>query len=368
MTQSERALTEKPLPTTVSDSTVTAELLHWYDRHRRALPWRALPGKTAAPYAVWLSEIMLQQTTVASVKPYFEKFLTLWPDVNALAAASLDDVLRAWAGLGYYSRARNLHACAQAVACQHGGVFPATEAGLRLLPGIGAYSAAAIAAIAFGRKATVVDGNVERVMARLHLIGMPMPKAKAIVYGRMEAATPSDRPGDFAQAVMDLGATICTPKNPACVLCPLAEECLARQRGLQGAYPLRAPKREKPVRYGTAYYILNTRGEVLVRTRPARGMLGGMTELPGTAWLDARLPADGELARPEDRQAGCVKYAFTHFTLMLDVVVRKTPDGDTLAPVADTESNPRWIDAADLDQQALPTLMRNAIALARQIE
>ncbi len=259
-------------------------LLAWYDRHRRRLPWRALPGQHADPYRVWLSEIMLQQTTVKAVAPYYIRFLERWSDVGALAAAPLDDVLKAWAGLGYYARARNLHACARAVVEQHGGKFPASEEALRALPGIGAYTAAAIAAIAFDQQATPVDGNIERVIARLYAIETPLPAAKPEIHERAVALTPPRRAGDFAQAMMDLGATICSPKNPACALCPWNDVCVARARGDAETFPRRTPKREGALRRGAAFVVRRADGKVLVRTRPAKGLLGGMTEVPTTEW------------------------------------------------------------------------------------
>lgn len=253
----------------------SARLLAWYDRHRRALPWRALPGTSADPYAVWLSEVMLQQTTVAAVKGYFAAFLAQWPRVRDLAAAPVEDVMRRWAGLGYYSRARNLHACARLVAAAGG--FPDTEAGLRALPGIGAYTAAAIAAIAFDRAAVVVDGNVERVIVRLHAIATPIKASRPAIRAHAAARTPSARPGDYAQAMMDLGATICTPRRPACALCPLAGGCEARAAGTQDVLPTRAAKAERPERRGSVFYARRG-GEVLVRTRPDTGLLGGMRD------------------------------------------------------------------------------------------
>ncbi len=347
-------------------SSITGDLLAWYDRHRRALPWRALPGSRADPYAVWLSEIMLQQTTVRSVKPFFASFLGAWPTVQDLAAASLDDVMRAWAGLGYYSRARNLHACAEVVAHQYGGCFPETEDGLRALPGIGAYTAAAIAAIAFGARAVVVDGNVERVMARVHAIEAPLPAAKPAVYARMGAITPAGRPGDFAQAVMDLGATICTPKNPACAICPLMAHCVARQRGAQLEYPRRQPKRTRPVRFGTAYFITDDSGAILLRTRPDKGLLGRMAELPGSQWLEKDASATRDVGlRARQQHVGTVKHVFTHFTLMLDVVVAHPASWRNLAD--EFGEGLRWVAKKDLAREALPTLTWNAITLAQSV-
>ncbi len=272
-------------------------LLAWYDRHRRVLPWRPPKGSRADPYAVWLSEIMLQQTGVKTVGPYFEKFLARWPDVAALGRASLDDVLRMWAGLGYYSRARNLHACAVTVLRDHGGVFPDTEAGLRALPGIGPYTAAAIAAIAFDRRTMPVDGNIERVVSRLFATEEPLPQAKpaiqmlaATLLGDEEKSRAGDeksRAGDSAQALMDLGSSICTPKKPACSLCPLNEGCAARQRGDQETFPRKAPKKTGELRLGAAF-VVRRGDELLVRSRPEKGLLGGMTEVPGSQWLVAQ--------------------------------------------------------------------------------
>src|SRR2546421_766282 len=242
-------------------------LLAWYDRHRRRLPWRPPAGERPDPYRVWLSEIMLQQTGVKTVGPYFEKFLARWPDVSALGRASLDDVLRMWAGLGYYSRARNLHACAVAVLREHGGVFPDTEEGLRKLPGIGPYTASAIAAIAFDRRTMPVDGNIERVVSRLHAVEEPLPQAKPLIRRLAATLLADTRAGDSAQALMDLGSSICTPKKPACALCPLNEDCAARMRGDQETFPRKAPKKTGTLRRGAAFVV--TRGEeLLVRSRP----------------------------------------------------------------------------------------------------
>src|ERR1700683_1781708 len=259
-------------------------LLDWYDRHRRVLPWRAPPGKRGDPYRVWLSEIMLQQTTVKAVGPYYARFLARWPDVRSLAAAPLEDVLKGWAGLGYYARARNLHACARAVVERHDGKFSDSEAELRALPGIGAYTAAAIVAIAFDAPATPVDGNIERVIARLYAVDTPLPVAKPEIFQLASALTPPRRAGDFAQAMMDLGATICSPKRPACALCPWNESCAAHARGDAETLPRRLPKREGTLRRGAAFVVRRADGFLLVRTRPAKGLLGGMTEVPTTEW------------------------------------------------------------------------------------
>ena len=339
-----------------------ALLLAWYDRHRRVLPWRAPPGETPDPYAVWLSEIMLQQTTVKAVGPYFQKFLARWPHVAALGQASLDDVLRMWAGLGYYSRARNLHACAVAVLRDHSGVFPDTEEGLRALPGIGPYTAAAIAAIAFDRRTMPVDGNIERVVSRLFAIEEPLPQAKPLVRQCAETLLGDTRAGDSAQALMDLGASICTPKKPACSLCPLDESCAARLRGDQETFPRKAPKKTGKLRRGAAFVV--TRGdELLVRSRPEKGLLGGMTEVPGSDWRAAQddetaleqAPQLGGITRWH-RRLGVVTHVFTHFPLELVVYTAQVP-ARARAP-----KGMRWVPIATLDGEALPNVMRKVIA------
>ncbi|MBI3516154.1 MAG: A/G-specific adenine glycosylase, partial [Proteobacteria bacterium] len=286
-------------------------LLAWYDRHRRRLPWRALPGESVDPYVVWLSEIMLQQTTTVTVGPYFEEFLARWPTVGALAAAPLDDVLRVWAGLGYYARARNLHACAREIVARHGGRFPDTEAELRALPGIGAYTAAAVAAIAFDRPAAVMDGNIERVLTRLFANADPLPDIKPALRRRAADLTPAARPGDYAQAMMDLGATLCTPRKPACTLCPITALCAARRAGNPEDYPVKRAKPERPLRRGVAFWAMRADGAVLLRRRPPKGVLGGMLEVPSTEWrlvpwsaAEARRAAPLPLAwRQLERQA-----------------------------------------------------------------
>ena len=343
-----------------------ALLLDWYDRHRRRLPWRPLAGERADPYSVWLSEIMLQQTGVKTVGPYFEKFMARWPDVAALGRASLDDVLRMWAGLGYYSRARNLHACAVAVLRDHGGVFPDTEEGLRTLPGIGPYTAAAIAAIAFGRRTMPVDGNIERVVSRLFAVEEPLPQAKPLIQQLamtlLGAGDVKSRAGDSAQALMDLGSSICTPKKPACALCPLNEDCAARVRGDQEAFPRKAPKKSGELRCGAAF-VVTRGGELLVRTRPEKGLLGGMTEVPNSDWLAAQensaaleqAPLLKGVARWH-RRAGVVTHVFTHFPLQL-VVYTATVPARTRAP-----EGMRWVSIATLRDEALPNVMRKAIA------
>jgi A/G-specific adenine glycosylase len=351
------------------DADRPALLLAWYDRHRRALPWRPLPGERADPYRVWLSEIMLQQTGVKTVGPYFLKFVTRWPDVAALGRASLDDVLRMWAGLGYYSRARNLHACAVAVKRDHGGVFPDSEEGLRSLPGIGPYTAAAIAAIAFGRRTMPVDGNIERVVSRLFAVEEPLPQAKPLIQelattllGESSAGDGKSRAGDSAQALMDLGSSICTPKKPACALCPLNDDCAARARGDQEIFPRKAPKKTGALRRGAAFVVVSG-DRLLVRTRPEKGLLGGMTEVPSSLWLAAQddkaalkqAPVLKGLARWH-RKAGVVTHVFTHFPLELVVYTSSVP-ARTRAP-----QGMRFVPIATLHDEALPNVMRKVIA------
>ena len=337
-------------------------LLVWYDRHRRALPWRALSGERADPYRVWLSEIMLQQTGVKTVGPYFEKFVARWPEVEALGRASLDDVLRMWAGLGYYSRARNLHACAVAVMRDHGGAFPDTEEGLRALPGIGPYTAAAIAAIAFGRQTMPVDGNIERVVSRLFAVEESLPRAKPLIQQLATTLLGATRAGDSAQALMDLGSSICTPKKPACVLCPLNEDCLSRSRGDQETFPRKAPKKSGALRRGAAFIV--TRGDhLLVRTRPEKGLLGGMTEVPTSHWLATQDDKTALTQAPIlksitrwHRKMGVVTHVFTHFPLELVVYTARIP-ARSRAP-----AGMRWVPISTLKDEALPNVMRKAIA------
>ena len=339
-------------------------LLQWYDRNRRRLPWRAAPGETSDPYRVWLSEIMLQQTTVKAVGPYFEKFVARWPDVTALGRASQDDVLRMWAGLGYYSRARNLYACAVAVTREHGGGFPDTEEGLRALPGIGPYTAAAIAAIAFDRHTMPVDGNIERVVSRLFAVEDELPQAKPLIQQLAATLLANSRAGDSAQALMDLGASICTPKKPACSLCPLNEDCTARLQGTQETFPRKAPKKSGTLRRGAAFVV--TRGEVLlVRSRPEKGLLGGMTEVPGSDWLAGQDDAAAKLQAPALKglsrwqcKIGVVTHVFTHFPLEL-VVYTARAAARTRAP-----EGMRWVPVATLADEALPNVMRKVIAHA----
>lgn len=333
-------------------------MLRWYDRHARALPWRAAPGVRPDPYRVWLSEIMLQQTRVAAVIPYFAAFTARWPAVGDLAAAHVDEVLAAWAGLGYYTRARNLHACARAVVERFHGRFPATAAELRTLPGIGDYTGAAIAAIAFDQRESAVDGNVLRVMARRYSVAAPLPGVRGELAELAAALVPATRPGDYAQAVMDLGATICTPRNPQCGVCPWATDCVARTVGNQAELPRRAAKAVRPKRYGVAFVLTRTDGAVLLRRRPPTGLLGGMLEVPGTPWRAK--PWDGtealEHAPAKARWRtvdGIVRHVFTHFTLELTVLTARTvrPGNDGL-----------WTE--DPLAAGLPTVMRKVVELA----
>ena len=339
-------------------------LLDWYGAHRRHLPWRQPPGGLTDPYAVWLSEIMLQQTTVKAVAPYFAKFLALWPDVAALADAPVDAVMQAWAGLGYYSRARNLHSCAKAVALEHGGRFPANENALLQLPGIGPYTAAAIAAIAFDKPHAAVDGNVERVISRLYAIMEPLPGSKPDIRERAQALVPPRRAGDFAQAMMDLGATICTPRSPDCRNCPWTEDCSARARGIAAELPRKQARAAIPTRRGTAFWIERGDGAVLLRRRPDKGLLGGMMEIPSTAWTvegPAKPAAQAPLKARWKEVGGIVQHTFTHFHLELAVKrATKLIDGEVLQ-----DGGYRWVAPGELDGEALPTLMRKIVALVK---
>ena len=336
-----------------SGSEPSAALLAWYDRHARHLPWRASEGTPPDPYRVWLSEVMLQQTTVAAVKSYFETFTRRWPNVGALAAAPEADVMSAWAGLGYYARARNLIACARAVAAA-GAQFPDTEEGLRALPGIGRYTAAAVAAIAFGRRAVVVDANVERVVARLFAIETPLPAARPEIGKLADRITPTERAGDFAQAMMDLGATICTPRGPACGICPLSDVCIARRGGAPETYPRKAPKAAKPVRKGTMFWLEND-GAILLVRRPAKGLLGGMRGLPTGPWQADDPGLAGAPADVQWRDVGTGRHVFTHFALDYSVV----------AACVSTRSNAgEWWPIAELETAGLPTLFARAARLA----
>lgn len=338
---------------------LAARILAWYDQNHRQMPWRVSPGEHAAgtrpnPYHVWLSEVMLQQTTVATVDAYFRGFVTRWPDVQALADAPREQVLAAWAGLGYYARARNLHRCAIAVADRPAARFPETEVELRKLPGIGPYTAAAIAAIAFDQPATVLDGNVERVMARLHADENPLPGSKETLRSYAATLTPQQRPGDYAQAVMDLGATVCTPRRPLCGQCPWRTPCLAHAAGIAERLPLKTPKPAKPVRHGTTYLAFDDAGRILTERRPDTGLLGGMLALPTTEW--AENAPNGAPPLPADWQSvGEVRHTFTHFHLRMVVMwaqVEKLPAG---------AMDPREAVAA------MPTVFVKACRMARSL-
>ncbi|PXW79365.1 A/G-specific DNA-adenine glycosylase [Blastomonas natatoria] len=349
-------------------SAISSALLAHYDVHARDLPWRISPAARRAgagldPYRVWLSEVMLQQTTVAAVTGYFQRFTDRWPTVEALAAAPEEDVLAAWAGLGYYARARNLIACARAVAGAHGGQFPQTEAGLLALPGVGDYTAAAIAAIAFDEPAAVVDANVERVVARLFAIATPLPAARPEIRTCTARITPRERPGDFAQAMMDLGATICTVRNPSCLICPLASHCAARAAGMAEALPIKPPRKAKPQRTGTAWWI-ELDGQVLLVQRPGKGMLGGMRALPDDGW-SAR--ADGHAEPPVTGQwqviEAAVGHVFTHFSLELALALYRGPQIDK---VAIENLNGIWWPVEQIAEAGLPTLFAKAATVAIQ--
>ncbi|WBQ09231.1 A/G-specific adenine glycosylase [Hyphomonadaceae bacterium ML37] len=366
-------------PASASSSTLSrddapalrAALLDWYDREGRTLPWRVRPedrarGVTADPYAVWLSEIMLQQTTVPHATPYWTRFLALWPTVHDLANAPREDVMAQWAGLGYYARARNLHACAQMVSNELGGVFPSDLEALRALPGIGEYTANAIRAAAFDLPASVVDGNVERVITRLFAIDAPLPGAKGVIRDHAARLADPDRPGDYAQAIMDLGATVCTPRGPACHACPWAGACAARAAGEMERYPVKAAKKARPVRHGLVFVILRGpagRRELYVRPRPDKGLLGGMLEAPGSGWLEdvSALPSV-VAAAPAPlgwRKAGAVSHVFTHFALELDVYAAEAP-----VSWRGPDAQGRWAPAEPLSASGLPSVMKKAVRAA----
>ncbi|MBB4857710.1 A/G-specific adenine glycosylase [Novosphingobium chloroacetimidivorans] len=337
---------------------LASALLDWYDAHARTLPWRAAPGTSAPdPYRVWLSEVMLQQTTVAAVKSYFAEFTRRWPTVTALAEAPEGEVMAAWAGLGYYARARNLLACARVVAAR-GGVFPDTEDGLRALPGLGAYTAAAVAAIAFGRRAVVVDANVERVVSRLFAVAEPLPGSRPAIRRHADAITPELRAGDFAQAMMDLGATICTPRSPRCLLCPLSASCAARKTGEPERFPVKAAKKPKPQRNGRAFWIARNGAVWLVR-RPDKGMLGGMRALPDDGW-SAKGDGSGEAPVSGSWEpGGTVAHGFTHFGLDLDLLIYRGNDWAGLGA-----EQGEWWPVERIDEAGLPTLFAKAARLA----
>jgi A/G-specific adenine glycosylase len=339
---------------------LAAELLVWYDRHRRVLPWRAPKGKRADPYRVWLSEIMLQQTTVQAVAGYYRKFLERWPDVRALAAAKEDEVLAAWAGLGYYARARNLHAAARIVANEMGEKFPATAEGLRALPGVGSYTSGAIAAIAYDERQAAMDANAERVIARLYAVTTALPKAKPELHALGFALVPK-RAGDFAQALMDLGSAICTPKRPACSSCPWADDCVARAQGIQETLPRKAPKRARPLKRGAAFVARDASGAVLLIKRPDKGLLASMLEPPLGPWREdfpskAQALKEAPFPAPWIRRFGLVRHGFTHFELEIEVYFAQLAKRPKAAG--------QWIAANRLGEVALPTVMRKIVAHA----
>lgn len=341
---------------------LAGRLLAWYGRNARRLPWRAGPGETPEPYHVWLSEIMLQQTTVSTVIPYFRDFLAKWPTVHDLAAADRDAVLHAWQGLGYYARARNLHKCAVTVSRDYGGAFPPRAAELQRLPGIGPYTAAAIAAIAFGEPVGVLDGNIERVASRLWANERPPGEVKDQLRQAVEAITPVEAPGDFAQALMDLGATVCTPKRPACLLCPIAEVCAGYQQGLAAELPVKKAKPEKPTRRGIAFWACRADGAVLIRKRPESGLLGGMMEIPSSTWREGPVPdlADAAQEAPVSADwqllSGAVRHTFTHFHLELKVAVGRVQPANAVAGT--------WVPVDQLPDYALPTAMKKVVRFA----
>ena len=361
-----RAAAQKQLPLRPAGPETVRALLAWYDAERRELPWRYGPRRKADPYRVWLSEIMLQQTTVKAVIPYFNRFLERWPTVKHLAAASPENVMQMWAGLGYYSRARSLKKCADTIVRDFDGVFPASEVQLEKLPGIGPYTAAAIAAIAFGHKATPVDGNIERVVARLFRVKTPLPLSKPEIKHLASTLTPSRRAGDFAQAMMDLGSQVCTPKRPSCLMCPLQQDCAANAHGDAEILPIKLPKGERPVRKGIAFLVLREDGCVLLRQRADAGLLGGMLEVPSTSWSDA-VPARKETFRSAPVSAewwpvpGEVVHVFTHFRLEMTVYRALVPEDAGISLFADPERC-RWVHRRDLYGQALPSVMKKIIA------
>ncbi|GGE01343.1 A/G-specific adenine glycosylase [Polymorphobacter glacialis] len=346
-----------------------SNLLNWYRGNARALPWRNPPGEALPtdpdwPYRVWLSEIMLQQTTVAAVKAYFAAFTARWPTVAALAAADDADVMQAWAGLGYYARARNLLACARAVVADHGGRFPSDEDALRTLPGIGPYTSAAIAAFAFGRHAIVIDGNVERVVTRLDAIDTPLPAARPQIRGALETLTPQNA-SDFAQALMDLATSICTPRNPRCLICPLSPDCRAARSPNPADWPRKAPKRPRPTRRGTAWWI-EAQGQILTIVRPAKGLLGGMRALPSSDWHDTE-PAPAPPLPGNWQNLGAISHGFTHFELILSVHALSLPQKPQLAraDLSGALLEAAWVNVEDIPGAGLPTLFKKAAVLAR---
>ena len=346
------------------DQPKAADLLEWYDRHARKMPWRVGPQERQAgvapdPYRIWMSEIMLQQTTVAAVKDYFLRFTSRWPTVQDLAAAEDADVMAEWAGLGYYARARNLLKCARVVANDYGGIFPNSRDALLALPGVGPYTAAAVASIAFDEPATVVDGNVERVMARIYDHHTPLPAAKAALTEFATGLTPQKRAGDYAQAVMDLGATICTPKNPACGICPWRDPCAARTAGTAAGLPKKTPKKPKPIRLGTVYLARRVDGAMLLERRPDSGLLGGMLGWPGSDWAEGAVPDHSPPIRAEWKDIGTeARHTFTHFHLRLRVMT-------ALVPMDRTATRGDFVTREDFSPSDLPTVFRKCFDLTR---
>lgn len=335
-------------------------MLDWYDRHHRTLPWRAEPGDAQDPYRVWLSEIMLQQTTVITVGPYFAAFLQRWPTVTDLANADLDEVLHSWQGLGYYARARNLHKCAKVIADEYSGRFPDTEEDLLKLPGIGPYTAAAVAAIAFNRHSSPVDGNIERVISRLFALETPLPDVKPEIKEKSATLTPADRPGDYAQALMDLGATICTPRNPACGICPWQASCEGRKSGIAPELPRKRKKPANPTRVGYAFWIRRDDGKILVRRRPEKGLLGGLYEVPGSDWRAIDAPDDVMLSEAPIKANwteldGTVGHTFTHFHLDVTVLAANISESDA------AKLDGSWTTIDGLSEFALPTVMKKIV-------
>ena len=350
------------MPSLLPPSALADKTLVWFDANARALPWRAKPGERADPYRVWLSEILLQQTTTTGAAPYFAKFTSRWPDVAALAAAPIEEVMSAFAGLGYYSRARHLHACAKAVAAA-GGVFPSEETALRALPGVGPYTAAAIAAIAFGQPATPIDGNIARIVSRLAGFSAPIAENRRAIEDFARKLTPARRAGDFAQALMDIGATICRPKAPACLACPLRAGCRAAAGGDAEAFPGRSIKKPRPEKVGAAFFAERPNGAFLARRRPPKGLLGGTMELPSGAWRVGEVaeigPDEAPFAADWARLPAPVEHVFTHFSLRLALYVAPAPDAE--APVGFVFVAPDEIDAAGFSG-----LMRKAALSARK--
>ena len=336
----------------------TDKILGWYEKNRRCLPWRSEPGEEVNPYHVWLSEIMLQQTTVVTVKSYFDHFITVWPNIAAVASAPLDDILHAWQGLGYYSRARNLHKCAKILMSEHSGFLPQEEKELLKLPGIGSYTAAAIAAIAFGKKTTPIDGNIERVVARLFSVTEPISESKKKIQEFARSMTPEYGAGDYAQALMDIGATICKPKTPICASCPLSGQCEAEAKGMAKDLPVRLPKKDRPTRKGIIFWLSNGKGEILLRRRPEKGLLGGMMELPSSDWSEDKRALENILNEAPENIVwqilpGKVKHTFTHFNLELEIATGQCLNPESMTGI--------WCEISNFSKYALPSVMKKVV-------